>query len=548
MARPLYVIGHRNPDTDSICSAIGYAHLKQALGEPAVPARAGKLNAETRFVLDRFGVDSPVLISDLYPRARDIMAPVLVTILPDQTLRELGRMMRENDGKSAAVIDEKGSLLGIVSLGDLARRYFEELEMPDLASAGVTFRGILAVLDGKIAVAGDMDRGVRGKIWIAAAKAETFQSLIGEGDIALAGDREEAQLKLLDCGIDALVLTGNAPAGNELREKAASKGILVFQTQFDTYTAARLINQSIPVRVIMQKNVVSFRPADLVSDIRETTVRTRFRNYPVTENGRIIGMINRERLIAPEREKVILVDHNEKTQAVAGIEEAHIIEIIDHHRLGGLETGEPIFIRHDPVGSTSTIVANMHWHRNVEIPMNIAGLLLAGILSDTLLFKSPTSTPQDREAARRLAEIAGIDLTEFGMAVLRAGSRFNGLEPEEIIRYDLKEFQIADYRVSISQINVMDAADILAKRSEGLGGALSMVRQKEGYDMSLLMVTDILQETTHLLHAGRPVSLLRRAFGEESTDTTFVLHGTMSRKKQVVPPLVDAAREEERLI
>ena len=547
MARPLYVIGHRNPDTDSICSAIGYAHLKQALGEPAVPARAGKLNAETRFVLERFGVDSPVLISDLYPRARDIMSPVLVTILPDQTLRELGRMMRENDGKSAAVIDEKGSLLGIVSLGDLARRYFEELEMPDLASAGVTFRGILAVLDGKIAVAGDMDRGVRGKIWIAAAKAETFQSLIGEGDIALAGDREEAQLKLLDCGIDALVLTGNAPAGNELREKAASKGILVFQTQFDTYTAARLINQSIPVRVIMQKNVVSFRPADLVSDIRETTVRTRFRNYPVTENGRIIGMINRERLIAPEREKVILVDHNEKTQAVAGIEEAHIIEIIDHHRLGGLETGEPIFIRHDPVGSTSTIVANMHWHRNVEIPVNIAGLLLAGVLSDTLLFKSPTSTPQDREAAKRLAEIAGIDLSEFGMAVLRAGSRFNGLEPEEIIRYDLKEFQIADYRVSISQINVMDAADILAKRSEGLGGALSMVRQKEGYDISLLMVTDILQETTHLLHAGRPVSLLRRAFGEESTDTTFVLPGTMSRKKQVVPPLVNAAREEERL-
>lgn len=548
MARPLYVIGHRNPDTDSICSAIGYAHLKQALGEPAVPARAGKLNAETRFVLERFGVDSPVLISDLYPRARDIMSPVLVTILPDQTLRELGRMMRENDGKSAAVIDEKGSLLGIVSLGDLARRYFEELEMPDLASAGVTFRGILAVLDAKIAVAGDMDRGVRGKIWIAAAKAETFRSLIGEGDIALAGDREEAQLKLLDCGIDALVLTGNAPAGNELREKAASKGILVFQTRFDTYTAARLINQSIPVRMIMQKNVVSFRPADLVSDIRETTVRTRFRNYPVTENGRIIGMINRERLIVPEREKVILVDHNEKTQAVAGIEEAHIIEIIDHHRLGGLETGEPIFIRHDPVGSTSTIVANMHWHRNLEIPAKIAGLLLAGILSDTLLFKSPTATPQDREAAKRLAEIAGIDLSEFGMAVLRAGSRFNGLEPEEIIRYDLKEFQIADYRVSISQINVMDAADILAKRSESLGGALSMVRQKEGYDISLLMVTDILQETTHLLHAGRPVSLLRRAFGEESTDTTFVLPGTMSRKKQVVPPLVDAAREEERLV
>ena len=547
MARPLYVIGHRNPDTDSVCAAIGYAHLKQALGEPAVPARAGKLNAETRFVLERFGVDAPVLIPDLYPRARDIMSPVQVTILPDQTLRELGRMMRESGGKSAAVVDEKGSLLGIVSLGDLARRYFEELEMPDLASAGVTFRGILAVLDAKIAVAGDMDREVRGKIWIAAAKAETFKNLIGEGDIALAGDREEAQLKLLDCGIDALVLTGNAPAGNDLREKAASKGVLVFQTGFDTYTAARLINQSIPVRIVMQRTIVSFRPADLVSDIRETTVRTRFRNYPVTDNGKIIGMINRDRLMLPEREKVILVDHNEKTQAVAGIEEAHIIEIIDHHRLGGLETGEPIFIRHEPVGSTSTIVANMHWHRNVEMPQEVAGVLLAGILSDTLLFKSPTSTPQDLDTAERLAKDIGVDLQEFGMSVLRAGARFDGLDPEEIVRYDLKEFHIADYRVSISQISVMDAADMLVHRWEELRGALSNVRQKEGYDLALLMVTDILQETTHLLHAGRPVNLLRRAFGEENSDMIFVLQGPMSRKKQVVPPLVEAAREEERL-
>ena len=545
MPRPLYVIGHRNPDTDSICSAIGYAHLKQKLGEPAVAARAGRINSETKFVLEQFDVEAPVLIPDLYPRARDIMSPVSVTIQPEQTLRELGQMMRDSSGKSAAVVDGKGSLLGIVSLGDLARRYFEEVEMPDLASAGVTYRGILAALEGKIEVAGEMDRTVRGKIWIAAAKAETFRKLIGIGDIVLAGDREEAQLALIECGIDALVLTGSARAGNALRELAASRGVLVFHTRYDTYTAARLINQSIPVRRIMQEKVVSFRPSDLVSDIRETTVRTRYRNYPVTENGRIIGMINRDRLIVPERVQVVLVDHNEKTQAVEGIEEAHILEIIDHHRLGGLETGEPIFIRHDPVGSTSTIVASMHWHRNVEIPQAVAGVLLAGIVSDTLLFKSPTSTPQDREIAAQLALIAGVDMQEFGMAVLRAGSRFNSLEPEEIVRYDLKEFQIVDYHVSISQISVMDAADLLANRLEALGGALSSVRQKEGYDLALLMVTDILQETTHLLHAGKPVSLLHRAFGEENTDSTFILHKTMSRKKQIVPPLVEAARFED---
>ena len=545
MSRPLYVIGHRNPDTDSICSAIGYAHLKQALGEAAVPARAGKINSETRFVLEKFGVEIPLLIADLYPRAKDIMSPVAITLLPDETLQELGQRMKESEAKSAAVVDEKGLLLGMVSLGDLARRYFEELEMPDLASAGVSLRAILKVLNGKIEVAGEIDKIVRGKIWIAAAKAETFKRLIKAGDIALVGDREEEQLTLIECGIDLLVITGNANASNSVRAAAAERGALIFRTRFDTYTAARLVNQSIPVRSIMQQNVVAFKPADLVSDIRDITVRTRFRNYPVAENGKIIGMINRDRLIVPERERVVLVDHNEKTQAVEGIEEAHIVEIIDHHRLGGLETGEPIFIRHDPVGSTSTIVAFMHWHRNVEIPPQIAGLLLAGVISDTLFFRSPTATAQDRNAAERLAGIAGVELQSFGMEVLRAGSRFTDMQPEEIIRYDLKEFQIGEYRVSISQVSVMGAAELLVERVESLQAALAVVRQKDGFDLALLMLTDVLNETTHLLYAGKPVGLLRSAFGEEDAASVFVLPGTLSRKKQVVPPLVEAARQEE---
>ena len=545
MSRPLYVIGHRNPDTDSICSAIGYAHLKQALGEAAVPARAGKINSETRFVLEKFGVEIPLLIADLYPRAKDIMSPVAITLLPDETLQELGQRMKESEAKSAAVVDEKGLLLGMDSLGDLARRYIEELEMPDLASAGVSLRAILKVLNGKIEVAGEIDKIVRGKIWIAAAKAETFKRLIKAGDIALVGDREEEQLTLIECGIDLLVITGNANASNSVRAAAAERGALIFRTRFDTYTAARLVNQSIPVRSIMQQNVVAFKPADLVSDIRDITVRTRFRNYPVAENGKIIGMINRDRLIVPERERVVLVDHNEKTQAVEGIEEAHIVEIIDHHRLGGLETGEPIFIRHDPVGSTSTIVAFMHWHRNVEIPPQIAGLLLAGVISDTLFFRSPTATAQDRNAAERLAGIAGVELQSFGMEVLRAGSRFTDMQPEEIIRYDLKEFQIGEYRVSISQVSVMGAAELLVERVESLQAALAVVRQKDGYDLALLMLTDVLNETTHLLYAGKPVGLLRSAFGEEDAASVFVLPGTLSRKKQVVPPLVEAARQEE---
>jgi len=292
----------------------------------------------------------------------------------------------------------------------------------------------------------------------------------------------------------------------------------------------------------MQTNVVSFNPADLVSDIRDITVRTRFRNYPVAENGKIIGMINRDRLIVPERERVVLVDHNEKAQAVDGIEEAHILEIIDHHRLGGLETGEPIFIRHDPVGSTSTIVAFMHWHRNVEIPLQIAGLLLAGIISDTLFFRSPTCTAQDRAAAEKLAIVAEVELQDFGMDVLRAGSRFTDMQPDEIIRYDLKEFQIDEYRVAISQISVMGVAELLSEKLDSLRNALEVVRLKEGYDLALLMLTDIMNETTHLLYEGKPVGLIRRAFGQEDNEAVLVLPGTLSRKKQVVPPLVEAAR------
>ena len=544
MSRPLYVIGHRNPDTDSIVSAIGYAHLKEALGDPAVPARAGKINAETRYVMERFGIEPPVLITDLHPRARDIMSPVVVSVRPQDTLRDLGRLMRETGAKTAAVSDEDGILHGIVSVGDLARRYFDELEMSDLASVGVTIDGMVTVLNGKVEEGSDLGRPVRGKIWIAAAKAETFRKLIKAGDVALAGDREEAQGALLELGIDVLVLTGNAKLTDAVRQSARQKGTVVVRTPYDTYSAGRLINQSIPVSEVMQKKLVSFRPSDLVNDIRETTMRTHFRSYPVTENGRIVGMINRDRLIVPERPRVILVDHNEKTQAVEGIEEAHILEIVDHHRLGGLETAEPIFIRHDPVGSTSTIVASMHWHRMVEIPAQVAGLLLAGIISDTLLFRSPTSTLQDRQAAERLAGEIGLDLDEYGMQVLRAGSKFGELGAEDIIRYDMKEFQIGDYRVAISQISVTDAADILAARHEALLDALQDVRRKEGFDLSMLMVTDIFQESTHLLYAGSPASLLRRAFGEDD-EYVFVLPGTMSRKKQVVPPLVEAVRAEE---
>ncbi len=546
MPKPLYILGHRSPDTDSVCSAIGYAHLKQALGESAVAARAGKLNAETKYVLDFFGVEAPVLISDLYPRAEDIMTPTAVSVFPGHTLRELGTIIKQFKIKSAPVVDENNILVGMVSLGDLAKRYFDELAMPDLREAGVDFDSILRVVDGELLHGTDTSRLVAGRVWIIAARPQTAQQLIGKGDIVLVGDRTNAQLTCIACGIDCMIVTGNADVAPEVLKAADAHDVVIIKAPYDTYTCARLITQSIPVRMVMQKNMVIFKPADLISDIRNIISRTNYRNYPVVDQGKLVGMISRDSLIVPARDKVILVDHNERSQAADGIEEVQIVEIVDHHRLGGLETSEPIFIRHEPVGSTATIVANLHWHRNVDIPSDIAGLLLAAVISDTLLFKSPTTTPADRQTADRLAAIAGLDLEQFGMDVLKAGSVSGDLPVNDLIAGDLKEFQIGEYSIAISQTFAMNVAETLAIARDMIIDALEAMRVRAGYDMAALMATDIMTESTHLFYAGKAIGLLRLAFGDEVKEGVVYLPGTMSRKKQLLPRLIEAARNERR--
>ncbi len=541
MTKPLYVIGHRNPDTDSICSAIVYAHLKKAQGEEAVAARAGKINAETKFVLDYFGVEAPPLVADLHPRAGDVMQGAPVTVRADDTLRELGRLMKRHNVKSVPVVEGDGRLAGFVSVGDLAKRYIDELEMQDLKGTGVTFARVLRILDGELAAGGDMDSEVAGKVWIGAAKAETMAGMIKPGGVVLVGNREEAQLACIGRDVSCLIVTGGAGVSAAVRTAAVAKGAVVIVTPYDTYTAARLINQSVPVRMIMVREVVAFNPGDLVAEIKNIIVRTKYRNYPVLDQGRLVGLLDRDRLIVPEREKVILVDHNERSQAVEGIEEANIVEIIDHHRLGGLETGEPIFIRHEPVGSTATIIANMYWHRGVEIPARLAGLLLAAVLSDTVLFRSPTATAKDRETSRRLAAAAGLDIDAFGQAMFEAGWAPGSLSPAEIIAGDQKEFQIGEYRVAISQISVTDPGAVLAAR-EKLQTAMEAECRKKDYDLVILMVTDIVKETSHLVYAGQAAGLIPAAFGGAGDDGVLSLPGVMSRKKQVVPPLVEATR------
>ncbi len=542
MSKPIYVIGHRNPDTDSICSAIAYAHLKNALGEHVVPVRAGKINAETKYVLDFFGIQPPQLLLDMYPRAKDVMHEKIVTIHPWNTLRKLGQLIKQHSVKSIPVVEDDGSLVGIVTVGDLAERYVNELGMQDLRETGVDYGGILRCLNGTLVCGGDLARRIEGRVKIAASRTQTMAKVIKPGDIVIVGNRTNVQLTCIEVGVACLIVTGDFQVEAEVEAAARAAGTYIIRAPYDTYTCGRLINQSIPVGKVMRTNVTSFKPDDMVTDIKSVIIRTGYRNYPVVQNGKVVGLIDRDRLIVPERDQVILVDHNERSQAVDGIEEAKIVEIVDHHRLGGLETSEPIFIRHEPVGSTATIVANMHWHRNVDIPKNTAGILLAAIISDTVLFKSPTATEKDRDTARKLAENAGLNIQEFGMGMLKAGSVVGKLSPGDIVATDLKEFQIGEYYVAISQISVMDPETVLKQQNQ-LKAALQAICEKEQYNMAILLVTGILNEATYLLHYGQPSGLIGAAFGEGRPDGTWYLPGVMSRKKQVVPPLIDAARQ-----
>ena len=540
--KPIYIIGHRNPDTDSICSAIGYAHLKQALGENVVAARAGKINAETKYALEHFHMQQPLLLSDLYPRVKDVLLDCKIVVKQHDTLRQLGEIMRDHDLRSVPVTDSKGILVGIVTVSDLAKRYFQELGMAHLADMRVRYRDIIAAIDAKVLVDGIESDFIQGDVRIAAGSLKTIKEGIRENDIVLIGDRHDETI--IDCveqGISVLVITGNGRVSADVIEAAEARHMFVLSTPYDTYTTARLINQCVPVRRIMHPDPVCFKPMDLLSDIKGTMEPTHYRNYPVIENGRLVGLVSRDALTMPERDRVILVDHNERGQAVEGIEEAKIIEIIDHHRLGGIQTSEPIFTHAEPVGCTATIVANMHWQQDVDIPAPIAGLLLSAILSDTVLFKSPTCTPYDKKTAERLAEIAGVDLKEYGMAMLKAGSGIGDMTPMEIAKNDSKEFQMGDYHLLISQISVMDPKEVLDLEPQ-LIEAMTTICEKEGFDMSLVMVTDILEEATYLLYAGSPKTLIGEAFKKDASGTHVYLPGVMSRKKQIVPPLSEAVK------
>ena len=458
----VYVIGHKNPDTDSICSAIAYAELKKTVtGEEYVARRAGQINEETQYVLSKFGVKAPELLKNVKLQVKDMDIHKIDGVSPDISIKDTWAKMKANNIKTIPVLKEE-ELVGVISTGDIATSYMDVYDNTILSSARTRYRNIIKTLDGTLITGNEHGYFTGGKVTIGASDPEKMAEFIDKDDLVILGNRYEAQACAVDIDASCLVVCQNAEVSKELVKKAEEQSIVVIRTPHDTFTAARLINQSIPVKYFMSKGpLVTFHMNDYIDDIKEVMTKKKFRDFPILDrHGRFKGFISRRRFMDASKKKVILVDHNEKSQAIDGIEEADIMEIIDHNRLGNIETMGPVFFRNQPVGCTATIVTQMYQEAGVKIPTKIAGLLCSAIISDTLLFRSPTCTAVDEKIAENLAKIAGINLEEMAKAMFNAGSSMKGKSAEEICFQDFKQFTVNNTVFGVGQINSMSKDEL----------------------------------------------------------------------------------------
>lgn len=541
----VYVIGHKNPDTDSICSAIAYADLRQKVtGQVHEAKRAGHVNDETAYVLERFGVEAPKLLTDVRLQVRDLDIHEMPGLKPNASIRDTWERMRQEQAKTLPIVKDD-ELVGVVSTGDIAKSYMDVYDSEILSKARTQYRNIIKTLDGTMITGNDHGYFMRGKVAIGASSPNLMEEFIEKDDLVILGDREEAQACAVNIDASCMVICKNAVVSQELIQKAKEQSIVIIQTPYDTFTTARLINQSIPVKFYMTSGPLTmFRVNDYVDDIKDIMAKKRFRDFPILDrHGRFKGFISRRRFLGASKKKVILVDHNERSQAVDGIEEAEIIEIIDHHRLGDIETVSPITFRNQPVGCTATIINQMYEENEIEVPREIAGLLCGAIISDTLLFRSPTCTPLDEKTAKKLAKIADIDLEQMAQEMFNAGSNLKGKSAEDICFQDFKQFTVNDTIFGVGQITSMSKEELAAIR-DMMTEHLPKVLEAHNLNMIYFMLTDILAESTELLCVGtgaRGIAL--SAFDLPDNAKSLMLKGVVSRKKQLIPVLVETMQQ-----
>ena len=543
--RTVCVIGHKNPDTDSICAAIAYTYLKKQLEGPDgmyqyVACRAGNVSAETQFVLDYFHVPQPLYIENIGTRVKDLEIRRTPGVDGKISVRNAWNLMNSQNVFTLPITDDQNHLKGLITINDIAKSYMDENDSAIVSVAKTPYKNIMETLEADMVV-GDPDASfTEGKVIIAAANPDVMENYIDPHDMVILGNRYESQLMSIIAGAGCIVVCLGAPVSKTIQHMAREKGVTILVTPLDTYTVARLINQSMPIDFFMKsENLVTFHIGDFTDQIKDIMSKKRYRDFPILDKkGVYIGTISRRNLMGARRRALILVDHNEVSQAVDNVENAEILEILDHHKIGTLQTISPVFFRNQPVGSTSTIVYLMFREKKVEIPKTIAGLLVSAILSDTLIFRSPTCTVIDKMAAEDLARIAGINCEEYAKKMFRAGSDLKNRTPEEIFYTDFKTFETSDVTIGIGQITSMDQEE-LEEIKDRIKPFIEKAYEEHGLAMAFFMLTNIIDEsTTMVCYGNRAQQILETAFGVSVKDHIAKMPGIVSRKKQVVPALM----------
>ena len=542
MKNVIYVTGHRNPDSDSIGAAFGYAEFKNKLGSeiPAIPVRLGAINSETQFILDYFGAKAPEYLETVKLKVGDLDIDTIDAVMPEVSLQSAWNIMKKNKVKSLPVTDSNKHLVGVLSISNLTSSYMDIWDNEILSKSNTTLGNILGTLSAKELCSPSNNPTFPGKIAVVAMQPDSMKGIINAGDIAIVGDRPEIHAELINLGVSLIIITGSHNLSSELLEKAKKENITVISTPHDSFTASRLIVQSIPVSYVMaSENLISFSVDELVDDIKNKMVETRFRSYPVTDlDGKVIGTISRYHLISDFKKRLIQVDHNERGQSVDGIEEAEVVEIIDHHRVADIQTSNPIYFRNEPLGSSSTIVAKCFFENEITPSKETAGLLCGAIISDTLLFRSPTCTEQDKIICTKLAKIAGIEnIDAFAKEMFKAGTSLQGKTVEEIFNQDFKPFVIGETKIGVAQVNTMDIEGFMPLKEEMLT-YMNKQSSDENYDMLLLLLTDILNEGSQILTVGN-IEIVEKTFNVKVNENTAFLPGVLSRKKQVIPQVTN---------
>ncbi|GHO65774.1 inorganic pyrophosphatase [Ktedonobacter sp. SOSP1-52] len=534
--QPIYVIGHKNSDMDSVASAYAYARLLQLQGqENVIPARHGQLKPEIRYALERFQVTPPQALEHIYLQVQDFMRQDVLTAHLNQSLLEAGQMMQEHNRQTMPVVDDENKVYGIITNKDFAKLFFHDLDPQTVNRIPLKRDNLIKVLKGRVLVEGQRELGNR--VLVGAMQAESMADYVEPGCLVVIGNREDAQLTAIQRGAAALVITGDLNVSEQVLSAAREQGVMVLSTSYHTFTAVRLINLSICVEDLMEREFASCHPDDLMSDVQGKLQRER--SLTVVDNeGKLVGFITRSDILKARPKRIFLVDHNEPSQSIDGAEEAEVLGIIDHHRIANVHTNKPIFFRSEPVGCTGTLIYSLYREADIEIPRDVAGLMLAGLLYDTLILRSPTCTPRDVEVAHKLAAIAQVDLQEFGQAAFEAGaSELNDRSAEELLTSDFKEFTVQDVTFAVGTVETASPA-VVEKRTNELLETMKLLSQKHNYTSFLFMIVDIINMNCRLLIHGYE-DATADAFNVplEAGGHSIMVEGMVSRKKQMVPQL-----------